>query len=77
MARIKIGNWKQLSPCVYENKIGVRVHVGGVIAYKGVATSINDIYKKYHLNPDFFIEMCGGNKKRGLMLLAKMLFGDK
>ena len=65
----ELGIWKKLSVCVYEHTSGVRVHTGGTIRkLDGTFISLGNI--KQARQAEKFIRICGGNKKRGLMLMA-------
>ena len=65
----ELGIWKKLSVCVYEHTSGVRVHTGGTIRkLDGTFISLGNI--KQARKAEKFIRICGGNKKRGLMLMA-------
>lgn len=65
----ELGIWKKLNECVYEHTSGLRVHTGGTIRkLDGTFISLGNI--KQARQAERFIRICGGNKKRGLMLMA-------
>ena len=66
------GKWKSLGSSVYQAENGTKIHIGGLI--KPVD---NDIIYVNTLNwltrLGDAISISGGNRKRGLMLLAEQL----
>tara|TARA_R110000744_G_scaffold246942_1_gene363432 strand:- start:7374 stop:7601 length:228 start_codon:yes stop_codon:yes gene_type:complete len=64
------GQWKSLGSGVYESSDKTRIHIGGLIRKSnGVMINLLSISK----NPFKFIEIMGGNRKRGIMLMSEHL----
>ena len=63
------GEWKKLSPSVYESKHGDRIHTGGLVTMaSGHKIRCHNFYVDLVMDE---LEVMGGNKKRALMLFAE------
>jgi len=64
------GKWKRLSGAVHESANGTRIHMLGLISCQ----KLIDVESAPHLYAFFrFEDICGGNRKRALMLMAENL----
>lgn len=64
------GNWKRLTPSVYESKYGDRIHTGGLIKFAN-----GDLIRLSNFKSYMAISCCihvAGNKKRGMMLFTEI-----
>lgn len=63
------GAWKTLGSGVYESANKTRIHINGLIGLK-------DGTKKFECDISVFytyLKICGGNRKRALMLAAELM----
>ncbi len=64
------GNWKMLTPSVYESKYGDRVHTGGLIMFaNGDLIKLSNLKSRMALS--CYVDVAG-NKKRGMMLFTEI-----
>lgn len=64
------GNWKRLTPSIYESKYGDRVHTGGLIKFAN-GDLIRLSNSKSHTALSCYVDVAG-NKKRGMMLFTEI-----
>ena len=64
------GEWKKLSPSVYESRYGDRIHTGGLIRFAN-----GDQIRLSHLQSRMVISdyvKVAGSKRRGMMLFTEI-----
>jgi hypothetical protein len=64
------GKWRSLGCGVYQSSDSTRVHVGGLIRQSnGIIINLLSLSE----NPFRYIEIMGGNRKRGIMLMSETI----
>lgn len=64
------GNWKMLTPSIYESKYGDIIHTSGLIKFANGDLIRLSNYKSY-MSISGYIDVAG-NKKRGMMLFTEI-----
>lgn len=65
-------HWFSIGSGVYQSETGARIHIGGaILTSKGDYLSINRMDQNQEMLR--CIRICGGNRRRGLMLAAEKI----
>ena len=77
MTRTKPGpGWKRLGPAVWEHVSGTRIQVGGMVRLPSGRHVFESRWPE-NKGADRAIAICGGNRKRGMMVWALNLLENK